>query len=354
MLPDPLPDAPPGTPRDPRDPVPLSVLDLSPVPSGTLASAALHRTVQLARAAERFGYHRYWLAEHHNVPSVASSAPEVLIAAVAGATTTLRVGAGGIMLPNHAPLKVAETFRVLAALHPGRIDLGLGRAPGTDGRTALALRGTREPHRGDDFADRYAQLLGHADGFPAGHPLAGVRAVPADVPLPPVWVLGSSEHGAHAAAALGTGYAYAAHFGTADPATALRTYREGFRPCAQRARPHAVLTVGAIVADDDERAGALLRAQQLATAHLRLGRPGPLPSPEEAAAHAWTAAERHVADGAPGVVLAGTPGDVAGRLRELVRTTGADELMVVTQVHDHAERERSHELLAREWGTHPG
>ncbi|WP_432577569.1 LLM class flavin-dependent oxidoreductase [Kineococcus arenarius] len=344
----------PETPDDPPAPVPLSVLDLSPVPSGASASTALRRTVQLARAAERFGYHRYWLAEHHNTPAVAGSAPEVLVAAVAAATTTLRVGAGGVMLPNHAPLRVAEAFRVLEGLHPGRIDLGLGRAPGTDGRTALALRGAREPHRGDDFAERYAQLLGHADGFPAGHPLAGVRAVPADVPLPPVWVLGSSEHGARAAAELGTGYAYAAHFGTADPATALRTYREGFRPCARRAQPHAVLAVGAIVADGDERAGALLRAQQLATAHLRLGRPGPLPSPEEAAAHAWTAAERHVAAQGTGLVLAGTAGDVAARLRELVGTTGADELMVVTQVHDHAERERSYELLAREWGVHPG
>ncbi|WP_432488923.1 LLM class flavin-dependent oxidoreductase [Kineococcus sp. SYSU DK018] len=335
-------------------PVPLSVLDLSPVPSGTPASAALRRTVDLARAAERFGYRRYWLAEHHNLPSVASSSPEVLIATVAAATSTVRVGAGGIMLPNHAPLKVAETFRALAALHPGRIDLGLGRAPGTDGRTALALRGAREAHRGDDFAERYAQLLGHADGFPTGHPLAGVRAVPADVPLPPVWVLGSSDHGAHAAAELGTGYAYAAHFGTADPAAVLRTYREGFRPSAQRAQPHAVLAVGAIVAEDGERARALLHAQELATAHLRLGRPGPLPSPEEVAAHAWTPAERHVAAQGTGLVLAGTPGDVGARLRDLVSATGADELMVVTQVHDHAERERSYELLAREWGASPG
>ncbi|MCI2240342.1 LLM class flavin-dependent oxidoreductase [Paenibacillus sp. TRM 82003] len=343
--------------------VPLSVLDLSPVPSGTPAATALRRTVELARAAERFGYHRYWLAEHHNQPSTAGSAPAVLAAAVAAATGELRVGAGGVMLPNHAPLAVAEAFRVLAALHPGRIDLGLGRAPGTDARTALALRGTRpDPGPGpgpgpDDFTERFTELLGHVDGFAPGHRLAGVRAVPDGVPLPPVWVLGSSERGATTAARLGTGYAHAGHLGTADPVALLRTYREGFRPCAHRAAPHALLTVVAIVADAEERARALLRAHELASVRARLGRPGPLPSAEEAAAHAWTPAERHVAgqlaEELDGRVVAGTAPEVARRLHALVAATGADELVVLTPVHGHAERERSYELLARAWGLAP-
>ncbi|WP_432573853.1 LLM class flavin-dependent oxidoreductase [Kineococcus sp. SYSU DK005] len=333
--------------------VPLSVLDLSPVASGAGASQALRATVRLARAAERLGYHRYWLAEHHNAPSVAGAVPEVLTAAVAGATSAIRVGAGGVMLPHHAPLRVAEAFRALAALHPGRIDLGLGRAPGTDGRTALALRRSPAGPRGDDFTERYAELLGHVDGFPAGHRLAGVRAVPADAPLPPVWVLGSSERGARTAAALGTGYAHAGHSSEADPAAALRAYREAFSPSAHRQRPHALLAVGALVADTDVRARELLLAHRLAEVRVRQGRPAPLPSPREAAEHAWTPAERHAAGQLPGAVLAGTGAEVARRLRELVAATGADELLVVTQVHDEAERERSYELLAAAWGP-PG
>ncbi|NAZ87982.1 LLM class flavin-dependent oxidoreductase [Kineococcus indalonis] len=332
---------------------PLSVLDLSPVASGSGASAALRRTVALARTAERLGYHRYWLAEHHNQPATAGAVPEVLTAAVAAATTAIRVGAGGVMLPNHAPLRVAEAFRALEALHPGRVDLGLGRAPGTDGRTALALRRSPRTPGADDFAERYTELLGHVDGFPAGHHLAGVRAVPDDAPLPPVWVLGSSERGARTAAALGTGYAHAGHTGEGDPAAALGAYREGFSPSPRREHPHALLAVGALVADTAERAQELLLAQRLAEVRLRQGRPAPLPGPEEAAAHPWTPAERHVAAHLPGTVLAGTAADVAARLRELVAATGADELLVVTQVHDHAERERSYELLARAWGP-PG
>ncbi|MGI4894015.1 MAG: MsnO8 family LLM class oxidoreductase, partial [Janthinobacterium lividum] len=199
--------------------VPLSVLDLSPIPSGTPASAALHHSVELARSAERLGYLRYWLAEHHNVASIASSAPEVMIATIAAATSTLRVGSGGIMLPNHSPLKVAETFRVLAGLHPDRIDLGIGRAPGTDARTAIALRRSRQALETDDFAEQFAELLAYVDGFPPGHPFASIRAFPTDVALPPIWILGSSDHGAAAAAALGTGYAYAGHFGNADAPT---------------------------------------------------------------------------------------------------------------------------------------
>jgi luciferase family oxidoreductase group 1 len=330
--------------------VPLSVLDLSPVTSGTPASAALRRSVDLAREVEALGYERYWLAEHHNLASTASPNPAVLIGAVAAATTTLRVGAGGVMLPNHSPLAVAETFRSLEALHPGRVDLGIGRAVGTDGRTALALQRSRQALALDDFEEQLAELHGYVDGFPPGHPFAGVRAQPDDVPLPPVWLLGSSEHGSALAARLGTGYAYAGHFGSAEPVQVLRSYREGFVPSPRWPRPHAVLTMAVVVAETPERARALAEATTLATVRLRLGSPGPLPSPEEAAAHRWTLAERNTAGRLGSRLVAGTPAEVVPRLRDLVERTGADELMVLTQVHDPAERRLSHALLAEGWG----
>ena len=216
--------------------MPLSVLDLSPVPTGSRPSQALHETLELARTAEAAGYHRYWLAEHHNIPSVVSTSPEVMIAAVAAATSSIRVGSGGIMLPNHSPLKVAETFRVLAGLYPDRIDLGIGRAPGTDQRTALALRRSRETLGADDFPEQYAELRAYAEGFPGGHPFAPISAQPDDVPLPPVWILGSSTYGGQAAAALGTGFAYAGHFGTLDPAGVIASYREKFQPSDHQTR----------------------------------------------------------------------------------------------------------------------
>ncbi|WP_432514050.1 LLM class flavin-dependent oxidoreductase [Kineococcus sp. SYSU DK001] len=327
--------------------VPLSVLDLSPVTTGSPASTALRRTVDLARAVEGLGYHRYWVAEHHGSPAVVS-APAVLIASIAAVTTTLRVGAGGIMLPLHSPLQVAETFRALEALHPGRIDLGLGRAAGADGRTARAL--VRTPGR--EFGEQLADLHGHVAGFAPGHPLAGIAATPTDVPLPPVWLLGSSDHGAQLAAALGTGFAYAGHFGALDPADVLGRYRQGFtpspRPGLGRSAPHAVLTVAVVVAERAERAAELAHAARLAAVRSRLGAPAPLPTPEEAAAHRWTLAERNTAGRLPPLV-SGTAGEVVPRLAGLVERTGADELMVVTDVHDPAERVRSHELLARAW-----
>jgi len=330
--------------------VPLSVLDLSQVPSGSSSTQALRSTVDLARAAEALGYHRFWVAEHHNAASIATAAPEVMIATVAAATSTIRVGSGGIMLPNHSPLKVAELFRLLEALHPGRVDLGIGRAPGTDGRTALALRRSREALVADDFDEQFEELLGYVDGFPPGHPFEAVHAYPGDVPLPPVWILGSSDHGSRAAAELGTGYAYAGHFGHADPVAVLRHYREHFRPSPQRALPHAVLAVGVMVSETAERAQQLLRSQELATARLRQGRAGTFPSPEEAAAHHWTLLDRRVAAEVSSRVVAGAPDEVAERLRALVTATGADELMVVSQVHDPGERRHGYALLAREWG----
>ncbi|NIK55631.1 LLM class flavin-dependent oxidoreductase [Kribbella shirazensis] len=335
------------------EPMPLSVLDLSPVPTGTRPSEALHETLELARTAEATGYHRFWLAEHHNIPSVVSTSPEVMIAAVAAATSAIRVGSGGIMLPNHSPLKVAETFRVLGGLYPDRIDLGIGRAPGTDQRTALALRRSREALGADDFTEQYAELRAYAEGFPAGHPFEPISAQPDDVPLPPVWILGSSTYGGQAAAALGTGFAYAGHFGTLDPAGVISAYKENYRHAGHDGAPHAILALAAIVAESEERAQQLARANALSMLRLRSGRPGPLPSPEEAAAYPWSEAEEAAVEEWAGLVSVGTPEQVATDLRRRADAAGADELIITTNIHDPAERRRSFQLLAEAWGLKP-
>ncbi|XAS75253.1 LLM class flavin-dependent oxidoreductase [Dermatophilaceae bacterium Sec6.4] len=328
----------------------LSVLDLSPVSSGRTGADALRETVRLAQTAERLGYERFWVAEHHNLPSVTSSAPVVMIATVAAQTDRIRVGAGGIMLPNHSPLQVAEQFRVLEALHPGRIDLGIGRAPGTDQLTAYALRRSREALAADDFPQQYAELLAYVDGFPEGHPFEPISAQPADVPLPPVWILGSSMYGAQAAAAFGTAFAFAGHFGEADPSEAMSAYRDGFQPSGRPGaltRPHSMLAVGAIVADDQTAADAHGRAAALALIRLRQNRPGPFPSPKEAADHHWTVAEETMADRMTRFTTIGTGDQVADGLRARATRCGADELMVTTNVHDPAQRQRSYELLMK-------
>ncbi len=330
--------------------IPVSVLDLSPVPSGTAPSRALHETIALARLADDLGYARYWLAEHHAIPSVASSSPTVMIAAVAAATTRIRVGSGGIMLPNHSPLVVAEAFRVLEGLHPGRIDLGLGRAPGTDQITALALRRSREALGADDFPQQLSELLAYVDRtFAPDHPFANIHVMPDDVGLPPLWILGSSLYGGQAAGAFGTGFAFAGHFGSADPAEAVDGYRRSFRPSGRPGaptEPRVVLATAAIVADTAERADELALANDLSMLRLRTGRPGPLPSPQEAAAYPWTPAEREAVAGFRRLVSVGEPESVRASLLARARHAGADELMVTTSVHDPAERRHSYALLA--------
>jgi luciferase family oxidoreductase group 1 len=335
----------PGVTSSAPTTVPLSVLDLSPIPSGRPASSALHETIELAKATETFGYQRFWLAEHHNIASVASSAPMVMIAAVAAATTTLRVGSGGIMLPNHAPLAVAESFRVLEGLHPGRIDLGLGRAPGTDQLTAYALRRGREGS--DDFPQQFAELLAYVDGFPDDHPFKPLKAIPDDVPLPPVWILGSSLYGGHAAAAFGTGFAFAGHFGSADPAEAVAGYRTRFEPSTRLAEPRVILGVAAIAAETEERAEALARANDLSMVRLMQNRPGPVPTPEEAAAHPWTEQELALAAQRRRFISVGTPEQVRDDLERRRLEADADELIITTQIHDAAERRSSYELVAK-------
>ena len=332
---------------------PLSVLDLSPVPAGSDAAQALRNTVDLARHAERLGYARYWVAEHHNTPGLASAAPEVMIGRVADATSRIRVGAGGIMLPNHSPLRVAETFRVLEGLHPGRIDLGLGRAPGTDGVTAVALRRTRGPGA-EDFPALLEELLAYGgDGLPEGHPFASVRAEPVDVPLPPIWMLGSSEYGARVAAALGVGFAFARHLNPRGAAEVMRLYRQSFSPTPTMPEPRAILAVSAICADRSERADELSWSLALSVVRMRSGRAAKLPPPEEALAYDYSPGEADQVRRYRRAQVLGDPGEVHAELTRLVEETGADELMVMSTVYDHAERVRSYELLAEAFGLRP-
>lgn len=329
----------------------LSVLDVSPVNSGSNGARALHNTLDLARLADRLGYKRYWLAEHHNLPNIASSVPEVMIGHVASETKRIRVGAGGIMLPNHAPLKVAETFRVLEALHPGRIDLGIGRAPGTDPVTATALQ---RSGNGDDFPQRFGELLAFSgDGFPEEHPFRSVIAMPDDVELPPVWLLGSSGYSAQAAGEMGLGYAFASHFSPVDPAPAMRAYRESFESSGSFERPSAILAVSVICAETDERAREFASSMELAWVRMRSGKPGPLPSPEEALGYPYSPAERRLADAYRSMQVVGDPRSVRARIEDLAEHTGADEIMVTTNVYDHAERLRSYERLAGVFGLSP-
>jgi luciferase family oxidoreductase group 1 len=325
----------------------LSVLDLSPVSSGSNGAQALHNTLELARLTDRLGYARYWLAEHHNLPSVASSAPEVMIGHVASETSRIRVGAGGIMLPNHAPLRVVETFRVLESLHPGRVDLGIGRAPGTDPVTATVLRRSRDGESADDFPQQFSELLAFSgDGFPEGHPLRSVIAMPSDVGLPPIWLLGSSGYSARAAGEMGLGYAFASHFSPTDPAPAMHAYRESFEPSEDFERPSGILAVSVICAETNEDAEELASSMQLAWVRMRSGTPSPLPSPREAMDYSYDPAERRLADIYRSMQVIGDPRTVRARIEELAQHTVADEVMVTTNVYDHDERLRSYELLA--------
>jgi luciferase family oxidoreductase group 1 len=331
-------------------PVALSVLDLSPVPSGSTAGDALRSTIDLARHADALGFRRFWLAEHHNAGGLACPAPEILIGQIAAVTGKIRVGAGGIMLPNHTPLKVAETFRVLHALFPGRIDLGLGRAPGTDPRTAAVLRRSREAVVVDDFPERLTELLGYLDDD--GPPRTGfggpIRAIPTNIPPPEIWLLGSSEAGGSLLAAQrGLGFAFAHHINPEDSVRVLRRYREAFVPSERRRRPWAILALGVICAESDAAAERLASSGELRMVWFLQGiRDRPLPSVEEALAYRYDAHEEALRAGRGAHVLVGGAARVRDRLAELVEASGADEVMVVTHVHEHAARKRSYELLA--------
>ncbi|MCU1491617.1 MAG: luciferase family oxidoreductase, group 1 [Acidimicrobiaceae bacterium] len=328
--------------------VPLSVLDLAPVVAGSNPAEALNNTLLLAREVEQLGYQRFWVAEHHSMPGVASSAPAVLIAHIASVTERIRVGSGGVMLPNHAPLVIAEQFGMLEALHPGRIDLGLGRAPGTDLATTRALRRNVPSGGADDFPIQLSELIGFFEGsFPEGHPYRSVMAVPAAGYRPPIWILGSSDYGAELAGRLGLPFSFAHHFAPATTVVALERYREAFHPSAVLDEPRAMLTVSALLADTDDQAEWLAGPTRLNVLRIRTNRRGPLPSPEEAANYPYSAEELEAVHSWTGSHLVGSPATVTPRLEELLARTGADELMVTTSTHALSDRLRSFELLAR-------
>ena len=326
---------------------PVSVLDLSPVASGSTAAQALRNTLDLARLADSLGFTRYWIAEHHNMPMIASSAPEIMIGQVAAATSRIRVGSGGVMLPNHAPLMVAERFKMLEALYPGRIDLGLGRAPGTDPATSYALRRRQDVSEEDDFLDRFNELmLFETRGFPPGHPFANVKAMPSDVALPPIYLLGSSDYSAQLAGHIGAVFAFAHHFATFDAAEAMRLYRESFKPSGSHAKPYAILATHVVCADTDEEADRLARTVDLNFVRRAKGEYLPLASPEEATAYDYAPVDRARIASNRQRMSVGSPATVKARLEPLIEATQAQELMVTTMIHGHAARKHSYELLA--------
>ncbi|WP_224363537.1 LLM class flavin-dependent oxidoreductase [Hyalangium versicolor] len=325
---------------------PLSILDVIPFPEGATSHEALRRSLELVRLADRLGYTRYWFAEHHNLAGIASTTPEIMIALAAGATTRIRVGSGGVMLPNHAPLKVAEAFKMLEALYPGRIDLGIGRAPGTDPRTALALRRTREALEVDDFPEKLVELISFGKNqFPPGHPFGPVKALPEDVPLPPIVLLGSSGFSAQLSARLGMPFGFAAHFSPEPPDGPMLAYREQFIPGVLE-KPHSILTVSVVCAPTDAEAERLASSIVLSFVRARTNQRARLPSPEEALAYVYSPFEREVAESIRAMQIFGSPETVKRRIDALVERTSADEVMVLTNTYGHAERLRSYELLA--------
>jgi len=323
--------------------VALSVLDLAPIVVGGSAADAFRNTLDLARHAERWGFTRYWLAEHHNMPGVASAATAVVIGHVAAGTSTIRVGAGGVMLPNHSPLVIAEQFGTLESLFPGRIDLGLGRAPGTDANTARALR-----RHGDLDADSFPhdvmELLTY---FREPSPGQLIRAVPGAGLAVPIWLLGSSLFSAQLAAALGLPFAFASHFAPDLLHDALGIYRAQFKPSSTLAKPYAMAGVSVFAADSDAAARRLFTSLQMQWVNLRRGRPGPLSPPVDSLDDFWSAAERAGVEHALRYAIVGAPDTIARGLEAFAADTGVDELMITAQIYDHAARLRSYEIVAR-------
>jgi luciferase family oxidoreductase group 1 len=322
--------------------IPLSVLDLAPVDSSGNTAEALAFTTELARQAERWGYHRFWVAEHHNMPAIASSSPAVLIAHLAAATSTIRVGSGGVMLPNHAPLVIAEQFGTLASLHQGRIDLGIGRAPGTDRRTAFALRRTVEGLSAEEFPEELADLIGMLAGD-----TSRLAAVPTAGQLPEIWLLGSSGFSAQLAGMLGLPFSFAHHFSAANTVPALQLYRSSFRPSQWLSEPHSMIAVNVTAADTDAEAERLARPGWLSFLRLRTGRPIRLPTVAEAAAYKFSDSEwEFVRERRTGQAI-GSAETIRGVLTELLNRTAANELMVTSQIYDLPHRLRSFELAAQ-------
>jgi luciferase family oxidoreductase group 1 len=328
----------------------LSVLDLAPIVQGGDASRAFAHSLDLARTAERLGYHRYWLAEHHNMPGIASAATSVVMAHVAGGTSTIRIGAGGVMLPNHAPLIIAEQFGTLDALFPGRIDLGLGRAPGTDQRTAQALRrnlGAQGVGGADSFPSDVAELLHYFGPEQSGQ---AVRAFPGVGSNVPVWILGSSTYGAQLAAMLGLPYAFASHFAPAELDNALAIYRHRFTPSDYLDKPHVMVGAMVTAAPTDEEAQLLASSMHQAFVNLRTGRATQLPPPVEGYYESLDEGAKGMIDHALACAIVGGPETVKTKLSAFIARTGADEIIAANQVFDHDKRLRSFEILAQAGG----
>jgi luciferase family oxidoreductase group 1 len=319
--------------------VKFSVLDVSPIVVGGTPADSLRNSLDLARHAEKWGYTRFWLAEHHNSPSIASSATSVVIGHVAAGTSTIRVGAGGIMLPNHAPLVIAEQFGTLEALYPGRIDLGLGRAPGTDQRTAAALRGGRRSD-GHDFPEQLEELRAYFSGT------MPVRAIPGEGTSIPIWLLGSSDFSARLAAQLGLPFGFAGHFSPHQLLPALEIYHRNFQPSNVLAEPYTIVAVNVIAADTDEEARRLATSgQQLFLSFIR-NNPGPLPAPVVTMDGLWTEQEKAALQQTLGSSIIGGPETVKEKLQQFMKDTKANEIMAVAHIYDHQARLRSYELLA--------
>ena len=323
--------------------VPVSILDLVPVVLGETPREALRKSLELAQRAEEFGYTRYWVAEHHNMEGVASSATAVLIGQIAAATSTIRVGSGGIMLPNHAPLTIAEQFGTLATLFPGRIDLGLGRAPGTDGPTMRALRRHLSTAHEDRFPEDVLELTAYLAPEQEGQV---VRAIPGQGTEVPIWLLGSSLYGAQLAAYLGLPFAFASHFAPAMLMQALEMYRAQYRPSTRHPQPYAAVGLNVIVADTDAQAQRLFTSLQQRFLGMQRGQRGPLPRPVDQMADLWTAGEQLAVERMLSESIVGSPRTVREGLAATLERTGADEFIVACAVHDAAARRRSYELLA--------
>jgi luciferase family oxidoreductase group 1 len=322
--------------------IPNSVLDTTPVLQGSDATQAFRNTLDLAQHAERWGYVRYWLAEHHNMPGIASAATSVVIGHVAGGTSTIRVGSGGVMLPNHAPLVIAEQFGTLASLYPGRIDLGLGRAPGTDGRTAQALR--RNLQGGDTFPQDVLELQSY---FQPLQPGQLVRAIPGAGLNVPIWLLGSSLFSAQLAAYLGLPFAFASHFAPDAMLQALAIYRENFRPSEQRDTPYAMLGLNICAADSDAEAPRLFTSLQQQWTLLRRGSPAALPPPVDTMDAIWSDMERDGLQHALARAIVGSAETVGRKLKAFIAETDADEIIMTSQIFDHRARLRSFEIVAQ-------
>jgi luciferase family oxidoreductase group 1 len=334
---------------------PLSLLDLTPIAPGQSAADALASAVELARLAERLGYRRVWYAEHHNTVGLAAGSPEVMIAHIAAHTDHIRVGSGGVMLPNHAPLAVAERYRLLEALHPGRIDLGLGRAPGTDPRTAGALRRTIQMANGDDQPDLLDELLAFDEGaFPPGHPWAGIRPVPVDSALPPIWLLGSSDYSARLAAEAGMSFAFAAHINLDSALPAMRDYRARFRPSSRNQRPHAILALSVTVGESREQAEELALIGDLVMLRLRTGQPLIYPSLEEAKAYPFTREQRMALEAMGTRAFLGDADTVLDAVEAFADECAADEIMLTTRLADPAHRQMMLRELARAAASRSG